>query len=159
MATTVEDHLCAVGEVFATFDCSNQDSGNISYGVRSGRHRYFIKTAGVPEVPSTHSHAERVSALRNASRLFHSCPHPVLASLRDVLESDTGPLLVYDWADGELLGHAWRDPGSALQRFRRLPVATICGALDRLYGAHRALAQHGWIAVDFYLGSLLANDN
>jgi serine/threonine-protein kinase len=79
-----------------------------------------------------------------------------------VIESPSGPLLVYQWLDGELL-HAPRakrdDPESAFQRFRRLPAATIQGRLDAIFDLHYALASAGWIAVDFYDGSLIYDFN
>jgi len=74
---------------------------------------------------------------------------------RATVESDDGPLLVYDWAEGELLGQDKEAPDSALKRFRRLPVEDICRVIDQIYDAHRALAKAGWIAVDFYLGSII----
>jgi serine/threonine-protein kinase len=44
-----ESFLRSVAEVFAVFDEKTQDSGNISYGVRTGEDRYFAKTAGIPD--------------------------------------------------------------------------------------------------------------
>lgn len=75
-----------------------------------------------------------------------------------VIESPSGPLLVYQWLDGELLGapRARRDnPESAFQRFRSLPPATIQGSLDAIFDLHHELARAGWIAVDFYDGCLI----
>jgi serine/threonine-protein kinase len=54
-----------------------------------------------------------------------------------------------------LLGYNKNAADSALARFRRLDVSTICNALDQIYDAHRVLAKAGWIAVDFYLGSII----
>src|SRR5690606_15429825 len=69
-----------------------------------------------------------------------------------------GPMLVYDWADGELL-HVHRsrrtDPALAYQRFRALPVATIVTALDTIMDVHDLLGAAGEVAGDFYDGCLL----
>jgi serine/threonine protein kinase len=103
-------------------------------------------------------HPARVALLRNAVRLSGSCRHPTLPRLYRVIESPSGPLLVYQWLDGELLGapRARRDdPESAFQRFRSLPAATIQESLDAIFDLHHELARAGWIAVDFYDGCLI----
>jgi serine/threonine-protein kinase len=147
-----EAFLRSIGDVFAVFDARTQDSGNISYGVALGGQRYFVKTAGSLD------HAARIALLRNAIDLARSCEHPCLPVLHAVIEAPAGPLLVYGWVDGELLGApaARRaDPACALQRFRALPVREIERCLDAVFEVHRRLASAGWIAADFYDGSLL----
>ncbi|RKU07060.1 hypothetical protein C6502_17435 [Candidatus Poribacteria bacterium] len=156
---TPDVYLNAVGHVFAVFDERSQDSGNISYGVEIAQERYFVKTAGPPSDPNPFlNHAERVSLLRNAVQLRRSCNHCTLPPLHQVIESPTGPLLVYQWLDGELIrveAAMRNDPGSTFQRFRRLPSHEIIRALDLVYELHHQLAQLGWIAVDFYDGCLI----
>lgn len=146
-------------KVFAEFGARTQDSGNVSYGVEIDGHRYFVKTAGDPaDTKPFLPHAERVALLRNAAKLARSCDHPGLPRLHDVIEAPSGPMLVYDFVAGELLGvpRAQRDdPGSSFQRFRALPVHRVLAALDSMYELHRDLAAAGWIAVDFYDGSLI----
>jgi serine/threonine protein kinase, bacterial len=153
------DYLRRVGRVFAEFGAPTQDSGNLSYGVQIGGERYFVKTAGNPDDPEPFlSHAQRVALLRNAVRVSRSCRHPALPQLHAVIESPAGPLLVYAWVEGELLGvpRAFRDdPQSPFQRFRRLPPDTIEACLDTVYELHRDLARSGWVAVDFYDGCLI----
>jgi|SRR5262245_21609468 len=154
-----EYYLRSVGTVFAEFGAPTQDSGNVSYGVQIGSERYFVKTAGRPEDQSPFlNHAARVALLRNAVRLSVSLRHPTLPRLDRVIESPSGPLLVYQWLDGELL-HAPRarrdDPESAFQRFRSLPATMIQGRLDAIFDLHNELAGAGWIAVDFYDGCLI----
>jgi hypothetical protein len=154
-----EQFLRSVGTVFAEFGALTQDSGNVSYGVQIATERYFVKTAGRPDDPRPFlKHEARVALLRNAVRLSGICRHPTLPKLYRVIESPSGPLLVYQWLNGELLGapRARRDdPESAFQRFRRLPAATIQGRLDAIYDLHHELAGAGWIAVDFYDGCLI----
>ena len=152
-------YLNTVGSVFAVFDERTQDSGNISYGVQTPQGRYFIKTAGHPDDPNPFlSHSGRVSLLRNAVQLRRSCNHRTLPPLHQVIESPTGPLLVYQWVDGELIrveAAMRNDPGSTFQRFRRLPSHEIIRTLDLVYELHHQLAQLGWVAVDFYDGCLI----
>ena len=154
-----EQYLRSVGTVFAEFGALTQDSGNVSYGVQIGPQRYFVKTAGRPDDQSSFlNHAARVALLRNAVRLSESLRHPTLPRLYRVIESPSGPLLVYQWFDGELL-HSPRarrdDPESAFRRFRSLPAATIQGRLDAVFDLHHELGGAGWIAVDFYDGCLI----
>ena len=151
--------LRTIGTLFAEFGPPTQDSGNRSYGVRVGEERYFVKTAGDPFEPAASlAHAERVELLRNAVRLHASCRHPALVPLLHTIESPDGPLLVFPWCEGELLNvprERRADPASALQRFRRLPVATIGRCLDAIFELHVALASAGWVAADFYDGCLI----
>ena len=156
---TPDVYLNAVGSVFAVFDERTQDSGNISYGVQTTQGRYFVKTAGYSDDLNPFlNHSERVSLLRNAVRLRRSCDHRTLPPLHQVIESPSGPLLVYQWVDGELIrvDAAMRnDPQSSFQRFLRLPSHEIIRALDLVYELHHQLAQLGWVAVDFYDGCMI----
>lgn len=125
-AIDVEPDAYLASIVFARFD--REDSGNVSYGVRAGKNRFFVKTAGRVDDPvPTLSFVARVELLRNAVKLAR-VSHPAMPALHRVIESPAGPMLVYDWFDGELL-HAQRthrdDPTSAFQRFRALPVEFI----------------------------------
>lgn len=152
-------YLNAVGGVFTVFDGRTQDSGNISYGVQIAQERYFVKTAGHPNDPNPFlNHSKRVSLLRNAVQLRQSCNHHTLPRLHQVIESPTGPLLVYQWVGGQLIrvdAAVRNDPESTFQRFRRLPSHEIIRALDLVYELHHQLAQLGWVAVDFYDGCLI----
>lgn len=146
-------------DVFAVFDAATQDSGNVSYGVRLAEERFFVKTAGEPsDRKPLLSHPDRVALLRNAVRLGRAATHEALPQLRNVIESIDGPILVYEWVEGELVGttRARRsDPASAFARFRGLAAAEAKTALDLVFRLHAELAQRGWIACDFYDGCLI----
>jgi serine/threonine-protein kinase len=154
-----DQFLRTAGLVFAEFGARTQDSGNWSYGVQVGAERYFVMTAGDPAGRrSSLGHADRVALLRNAVRLHTSFQHPILPPLLHVIESPAGPLLVYAWADGELLGvprERRGDPQSPYQRFRRLPAPAIWRCLDMIFDLHSQLEAAGWVAVDFYDGCLI----
>ncbi|MEV0802660.1 hypothetical protein AB0I34_33525 [Kribbella sp. NPDC050281] len=148
--STYLDHL---GTIFARFGAETQDSGNVSYGVQTGAARYFVKTAG--DSANTDAYLDfdgRVALLRNAVALAESVVHPALPAVHAVVESSGGPLVVYDWRDGELL-HL--NSGSAHERFRALPVDEILAALDTLYDLHADLDAAGWVEGDFYDGAML----
>jgi serine/threonine-protein kinase len=150
--------LQQIGKIFAVFQAPAQDSGNVSYGVEASGRRYFVKTAGCRADPGpVPRHWERVVLLRNAVRLARSCRHPTLAELLAVIESPEGPLLIYRWAEGELLraSRTGTELRSAPARFRALPLAERLSALTSLYAAHAELEAGGWVAGDFYDGSLI----
>lgn len=158
---TVEDidtrpdaYLAEIGDVFACFGEPTQDSGNRAFGVLIGTERFFVKTAGV----RNDDYPRRVAVLRNAVNVARSFGDVSLPTLRNVFESPDGPALVYDWVDGELL-HVPRERRDRRQtsfyRFRRLRRRRILSVLDTVYGVHRALAAKGWVAADFYDGSLI----
>ena len=141
--------LESVGHVFATFDERTQDSGNVSYSVEVDGRRYFVKTAGLPEASQPYfDHTERVASLRNATRLAESAPHHTLPKLGQVIESPTGPMLVYDWVAGDLVR-------GCLARLRGLSPNEIGALLTEIYDLHRELTCLGWIAVDFYDGAMI----
>ncbi|WP_020388814.1 hypothetical protein [Kribbella catacumbae] len=115
-----DTYVHQLGEVFARFGSNTQGSGNISYGVQVAGRRYFLKTAGDPADPKPFSTFERrVAILRNAAGLAESVSHPLLPEYHGLIESPDGPLLVYEWRDGEHL-RASREPpeDTAFQRFR-----------------------------------------
>lgn len=141
--------LESAGSIFATFDESTQDSGNVSYGVEIDGRCYFVKTAGRPNDSKPYfDHAERVASLRNAVRLARSVSHRALPKLHQVIESPTGPMLVYDWVDGDLVRNC-------LDRVRNLPASEVTTLLTEIYDLHCHLVSLGWIAVDFYDGAMI----
>ena len=119
-------YLGQVGSVFATFDARTQDSGNVSFGVEAGERRWFVKTAGDPADSKPFlAHEARVDLLINAQRLAQTVSHPALRAQHGITQSAWGPMLIYEWVEGELLNvpaARREDPESALQRFRSLPT-------------------------------------
>jgi serine/threonine protein kinase len=152
-------YLRKVGTIFARFGADTQDSGNISYGVAVGDKRYFFKTAGTQSDTAPYLDFEgRQELLRTAARLAESVDHPLLPAFHGLIESPGGPVLVYDWRDGEHLGttrEQREDPATAFQRFRALPTGEILTALDQLYDLHAELTTAGWVEGDFYDGALI----
>jgi serine/threonine protein kinase, bacterial len=152
-----ESYLAGAGEIFARFD--RQDSGNVSYGVEADGARLFVKTAGRPDDRAPFlSHKDRVALLRNAVRIGRLYRHPALPRLHGVVESLHGPMLVYDWVEGELLGvprERRDDPTSSFQRFRSLPAEQIAACLDTIVEVHDLLGAGGEVAGDFYDGCVL----
>ncbi len=158
-ASSAAEVVAGLGTTFAVFD-RTQDSGHVSYGVRSpdGR-RLFAKTSGRPEPsPGGVSRDARADALRRTAQLQRDVDHPALVPLREVVETQDGVVLVSDWFDGELLGcpaARRQDPGEAHTRFKALPALEIAAALDQVLSLHVALEEAGWVGGDFYDGCLM----
>jgi serine/threonine protein kinase len=159
IAQSPGDFLRSTGQVFAVFDERTQDSGNISYGVLADDGRFFVKTAGLPENSKAYlSHEQRVALLRNAISFRRRLDHHALPVLLNVIESPHGPLLVYEWVPGELIGverSRRADPATSFQRFRALPVSDLLIGLDVVFDFHRSAAELGWVAMDFYDGAMI----
>jgi serine/threonine-protein kinase len=138
----------------------------VSWLVDIGDRRLFVKTAGEvcdpkPGAPVPYlDHTGRVRLLRNAVDLATSCRHRALARLLNVIESPSGPALVYEAARGELVGAARgarADPLSPYQRFARLRADLLLRVFDELLDLHVALASVGWVACDLYDGCLIVD--
>ena len=86
----------------------------------------------------------------------------MIVPLRHRLLADGRLTLVYPWVEGEVLYHATvprtvrrSDPGSAMARFRQLPVPAVTGVVDQLLDAHLAVEGAGFVAVDFSDGCII----
>ncbi len=137
------------GEIFAVFDERTQDSGNVSYGLEVDGRRYFVKTAGRPDDDRSYlDHSGRVSLLRNAVRLAESSDHRTLPKFHQFVESSSGPMLIYDWVEGE-------NVRNCLDRVRSLAVSEVTQLVTEVYDLHCELTCLGWIANDFYDGAMI----
>ncbi len=154
--------LGGIGTVFQVFD--RNDSGNISFGLESpdGR-RWFVKYAGARTLRFDGDPQEAVDALRTASQVYDDLRHPALVRLVRHETVGRGYLAVFEWTPGECL-HAYWDfdripkythPDSPTVRFRALDPARKNAALDTVFEFHRHVAAAGYVAVDFYDGSVL----
>lgn len=162
----VDGYVRRHGTVVEQFDHLTQDSGNVSWLVEVEEQRLFVKTAGGQNCANPggsvpyFDHAGRVKLLRNAVELAQSCSHPGLPRLLNVIESPSGPALVYEAARGDLVhvgSESRDDPDSAYQRLARLPADQLLGVFDVLIDLHVDLAAAGWIAVDLYDGCLIVD--
>ncbi|GGY12359.1 serine/threonine protein kinase [Streptomyces hiroshimensis] len=149
---SVEAHLERIGTVFASF--RDQDSGCVSYGVRlPGGERWFVKEG-------TSDGARR--SLCRAWAFHRAVSHPVIVPQVHRIAVRGNWAVVMPWHDGEVLYHPTTGgtadrtaPGSAMARFRALPLSLVMRAWDRILSAHLAVEEAGHVAVDFYDGALL----
>jgi serine/threonine protein kinase, bacterial len=148
----IEAYLTEKGEIFRAF--RRQDSGCISYGVDTGEQRWFVKYS---------QELGGIESLQRARKIYSTVRHPALPQIHNSFEIPHGLALVLDWLPGENLYDytaargltARQDPSGPHARFRALPVRQILAALDTIYDAHLAIAESGFIAVDFYDGCIL----
>ena len=153
--------LRGMGRVFAVF--SQNDSGNISFGVENGTGRYFLKVAGLKTAEAACSPQQAVRALQAAVPAYTAIRHPNLIRLRRHFSHDGLYLAVFDWAEGECLFDHWNfdayraDPRLVppASRYRQLPPERRAASCDVLFSFLSAAAASGYVAVDFYDGSVL----
>lgn len=152
IAVHVEDHLSALGDVFAAI--RGHDSGCTSYGVDDGSGRWFVKVA----------YDADVGQLRSAERFHAAVSHPAIVPLRHAFDVPGGRAVVYPWVPGEILNT--RSVPAVAPTPRRTPRSTgsvpgrspIERVLDTVIEAHVTVAGHGFVAVDFYDGCLMSDD-
>lgn len=153
--------LAPYGHVFAVFD--QQDSGNIAFGVENGAQRLFIKYAGAETINDRGTPAAAVQRLKDAMPAYEALRHPTLVQLVQHFETEHGYAAVFKWADGECLHAHWAfarvpkytHPDSPTYKLRRLPLAKRLASLDAIFAFHEYVAARGYVAIDFYDGSIL----
>jgi serine/threonine-protein kinase len=158
------DWLTPLGTVFRVFD--QQDSGNISFGlVRKDGQKQFVKYAGARTLQANDmiSTAEAIRHLQSSVLIYEELAHDRLIRLIDHFATDDGYACVFDWVEGECLHSHWsfpppakyEDPRSPYVQFRQLQVQTRIQAMERILDFHIEAERKGYVAVDFYDGSLI----
>ncbi|WP_405155972.1 serine/threonine protein kinase [Paenibacillus sp. FSL K6-0108] len=158
------DWIARLGTVFRVFD--QQDSGNLSFGVlgQDGK-RKFVKYAGARTIHanSLSAPAEAIHGLKSSASIYEDLAHDTLIRLKDHFATEHGYACVFDWVEGECLHSHWDfpppakydDPLSPYYRFRQLPVKTRIQAMEQILDFHIEVERRGYVAVDFYDGSLI----
>jgi serine/threonine-protein kinase len=160
--------LSKYGKLFCVFD--QNDSGNISFGVEDGRIKYFIKVAGASTAESNRDTREAVEVLRNAMPIYEILEHPNLIQLVEHYEHEDLYVAVFKWAEGDCLFDFWnfekysKNPLliSPFHRFKQLSIDKRLKAIRTLFEFLIHVERMGYVAVDFYDGSILydfENDN
>ncbi len=154
--------LQAYGTVFRVFD--SNDSGNISFGMvdATGKRR-FVKYAGARTVHYHGVARDAVERLQAAVPVYEDLRHPTLIRLTDHGAVGPGYAAVFDWVEGECLHAHWdfdrfpkyAHPQSPAVRFRKLGLAEKRAALAAVFAFHEQVNARGYVAIDFYDGSVL----
>lgn len=138
-------------------------SGCIGIGMEQAGRKYFCKIAGVDTIEAEVSPAESVRQLKAAVPLYEDLKHPNLVRLIEAYDHGPFYAAIFQWAEGECLFDHWnfeqyqKDPAlkSPKQRFRQLPACKKLRAVDALFSFLQNTAEQGYVAVDFYDGSIL----
>lgn len=157
--------LNEIGNPFLVF--SEQDSGNLCFGVLSESTLSFVKYAGARTINYMGDTAGAVHRLKEAARVHQDLRHPVLPNLIRSIDTTSGFALVLEWINGEGLHprHTfppplkYEHPDSPFRRFRQLPLPDRLRAFDRILDFHVSVEERGYVAVDLYDGSLLYDFN
>jgi hypothetical protein len=147
------EYLASCGDVFATI--TKHDSRNTSYGVAIAGVRWFVKHAVAGD-------GDAIGELESAIRFHAVVRHRAIVPLVGAIHASDGLAIVHPWRAGEVLADPFApgalpraDPNSAFARFRALPLTELLTAIDAVFEAHSAVARAGFVAVDFYDGSVI----
>lgn len=153
--------LKALGTVFTVF--SQNDSGNISFGVNNGQEKYFVKVAGLRTLESIRTTTEAVEALKSAIAIYENIKHPNLIELVKHYQFEDIYVAIFKWAEGDCLFDYWnfeKYHGNSqiiapAERFKQLPVTQRIKSADILFSFLDKVSKSGYVAVDFYDGSIM----
>jgi serine/threonine-protein kinase len=149
--------IAKYGKVFKAFD--EQGSGNISFGVQNGKEKYFVKFAGAPRknyIANRDSGAvdatSAIALLKAAVPLYTELKHPALINFISAEEIGSGYAAVFGWTDASGI----EPKGSPdYMRFMQMPTEKKIRAFEEIIGFHAHVAAKGYVALDFYDGSIL----
>ena len=136
--------------VFQVFD--DQDSGNICFGTEQNGERFFLKFAGAPTARYQGDPADAVERLRYTAGVYRDLKHPALIELLNTVETEGGFLTVFRWTDGVCMGKQYPE---SRKQFFTLPMEKREQVFADILDFHLMAAARGYVAVDFYDGSIL----
>ncbi|WP_409274806.1 protein kinase domain-containing protein [Neobacillus sp. SCS-31] len=150
-----------LGDVFCVFD--EQDSGNISFGLVKNNKKLFVKYAGAKPKDFSGNPKDAIDRLVKAIPIYKILEHPSLIKLIDYFSIENGYVAVFEWFEGECLHSHWSfggkakytNPESPFYRFKNLDFKKRLDALDTIFAFHTYVESQGFVAVDFYDGSIL----
>lgn len=140
------------GKVFKVFD--TLVSGNLCFGVEGPYGRLFIKLAGADTLNFTGRPSDAIETLRNAVPLLQT-QHPALARLYTHGPVLHGYAAVFEWLDAQPFVSSDRSDRTVRSRMQTLPLPSQLAMIDNIFSLHLALAEKGFIAVDFSARNVL----
>ena len=138
------------GTVFRVFD--DQDSGNICFGTKKNGERYFLKFAGAPTAEYDGTAESAVLRLKAALPVYEALRHPNLVEYLGCEEIGGGFLAVFRWTDARCMGRMYPEDRAA---FFSLPLRKRVQVFEEILDFLAHTAAKGWLAVDFYDGSIM----
>ena len=106
---------------------------------------------------------DAIDRLKNAIPVYKQVEHPHLIKLIDHFHIENGYAAVFEWFEGECLHSHWSfggkakytNPRSPFYRFMNLDIEKRLNTLDTIFAFHAYVESKGFVAVDFYDGSIL----
>ncbi|MDR1000869.1 MAG: phosphotransferase [Clostridiales bacterium] len=141
------------GKVFKVFD--DQDSGNICFGIADGNTRYFIKFAGAPTERGTVTAEEAIINLKQATPIYRDLAHANLIKLINAKDIGAGYAVVFEWVDAIC---AQKMYPADYKAFRALPLEIKHQIFTDIMEFHAYITAKGYVAIDFYDGSIMWDD-
>lgn len=138
-------------------------SGCVCIGMQDADRKYFCKIAGVNTIEAEVTPDESVKALQKAIQIYKDLSHPNLIKLYEHYPYDKFYVAVFEWVNGDCLFDHWNfdkyasDPTlvSPKNRFLALPTAKKLKTVDVLFSFLSNVSHRGYVAVDFYDGSMM----
>lgn len=162
LAEAIDIHfICEHGKILHAFD--QNDSGNISFIVESDK-KYFLKVAGLKTCNSDLDGSVSIKNLRKARDIYRDIDHINIVKPIKYEETDRYALLLFPYVEGDCLFDHWnfeyyKKNGiiSPLQKFLTLDYGIRLQFVNDLFGFYKSVNKAGYIATDFYEGSIIYN--
>ncbi|MBS6646054.1 MAG: hypothetical protein KH366_20955 [Clostridiaceae bacterium] len=138
-------------------------SGCIGLGMENADKKYFCKIAGVNTIEAEVSPKESIEILKGAVHLYYELKHPNLVKIIEDYDYEQFYVVVFEWTEGACLFDHWnfekyqKDTAikSPKEKFRQLSVSKKLSAIDVLFSFLQNVNRKGYVAVDFYEGSIM----
>ncbi|MBD5549194.1 MAG: serine/threonine protein kinase [Lachnospiraceae bacterium] len=146
------------------FWCVDQTgSGCICIGMENKGKKYFCKIAGVNTIEAEVSPKESIEILKESVHLYHDLKHPNLVKIIEDYNYKQFYVVVFEWTEGECLFDHWNFEKyqenltikSPKEKFRQLSVSKKLSTIDVLFSFLQNVNKKGYVAVDFYDGSIM----
>jgi serine/threonine protein kinase len=106
---------------------------------------------------------DAVKRMKEGIHLYEDLQHTSLIHLIEHYEVKSGYVGIFEWFDGECLHSHWafagwkkyNHPDSPFFRYKNLPVEKRLESLESIFMFHQFVELKGYVAVDFYDGSIL----
>jgi len=144
------------GKVFKVFD---EQGINFCFGINDGKNRYFVKFAGAKPIYFDLCNGNTVSAidwLKKAVTVYQDLEHSSLIKFIKAEEIGGGYAAVFEWVDA--VGIEPLNSPDYL-KFMQMPVKDKIQAFEDIMTFHAHVAAKGYVAIDFYDGSILYDYN
>ncbi|MBD5523197.1 MAG: serine/threonine protein kinase [Lachnospiraceae bacterium] len=138
-------------------------SGCICIGMENADKKYFCKIAGVNTIEADVSPKESIEILKESVHLYYDLRHPNLVKIIENYEYDQFYVVVFEWTEGECLFDHWNfeeykgdtAAKSPKEKFKQLSVSKKLNTVDVLFSFLQNVNKKGYVAVDFYDGSIM----